>query len=224
MPSRRVPVEGLPHRGVGDAVDGRAVGGGGERGRDHLRRKGGQLGGEGLGQVGESGHHLHGAGDGIEHHNAGGGDDQRLAVGGEGHAQRRIAGGERLARVAVQVDERDEVLASAWCREIAVVGNQEVLLIEGDSQRARLGRHVHGAVDRVIRGRHDIDAVGGEVGDIQQTARLVEGNVGSLAGDRNNRPEGGRPRGHGSGRESRRKRNRDETAVPMHIRVSACMI
>ena len=82
-------------------------------------------------------------------------------------------------------------LLGSGASEIAVVGNQEELRIEGDCQRSRLGRHVHGAVNRVVRGRHDFDAVGREVGDIEQAARFIEGDVGSRAADRDNGPEGG---------------------------------
>ena len=205
-----VPVKGLCRAAAGDAVDSRAVGGGGQRGRDHLRGKGGQGGGERLGpgwrkwpipawrpRWDRS--------------------TTKLVVvtisASPSAVKATPSGGSPVANVwrvlLFRLMSVTSVLAGIRRSEIAVVGNQEELRIEGESQRARLGRHVHGAANRVIRGGHDFDAVGREVGDIEQAARLIEGNIGSGASDRNNRPEGGRPRGHGSARESRRKRNRD---------------
>ncbi len=207
-------IEDLPAAAIGDAVDDSAVGIGGERGRNHLRGEGIGIGGQGLRQGGEGGDVLHGPGDGVEQENSGGGDDEGASIGNEGDAQRRVAGGESLPGIVVEIDQRDHVLARVGGGGIAVVRHQQKLGIRRHRKGARLRRHVHRSVNRIVRGRHDFDAVRREVGDVEHASRFIEGDIRCVATNRNDGPEAGCNAGRRAQQSS--ERDQGQAIVPAH--------
>ncbi|MGD0617282.1 MAG: hypothetical protein ABSB67_06440 [Bryobacteraceae bacterium] len=177
--------------GVGEAVNPAAVRGSPQRGGSDLRREIRRRRGKGIGgDLGDRGQQGECSQRWIEQQKLGGGGHQSHAVGSEGDAERRAGKGQSLLIHGGEIDDGDEVGGVLRSDEVPVVGHHEVMAV---------GRHIHGTgltgdidttLDRIGRQRHDIDAVAGEVGDIEHATVLVERQIGRFAADRNHRPEG----------------------------------
>ncbi len=160
-------VEGLGGSVIRDAVHHRAVRIRGKRGGDYLRGKRIERHGQGLSQRGECRHRLHSPGNRVEQENSSGSNDECPAIGDKRDTKRCITRGESLPGVIVQVDQRYRILTGVSRSGAAVMGNQQELRIRRDGHRSRLRRDVHRCMYRVVRRRHNFNAVRSEVSDIQ---------------------------------------------------------
>ena len=119
-----------------------------------------------------------------------GGDHQRFVVDSESHAQRRISQRDHLLGiVGGQIDQGQRVGGAGRCGVVSKMRHQQPVTIGRKRDGARLRIDVDGRLNIAIRERHHIDAIRGEVGDVQDAARFIEGDVRRLAADRHYRAE-----------------------------------
>ena len=95
------------------------------------------------------------------------------AVDAERYADGRISQRKRLLSVVRQIDDRQGVLLRGGRSEISEMDYDQVLSVRRHRQRTRLRGHIDRPLDRIIGQGHHVNAVRGEVGDVQDASPLV---------------------------------------------------
>ena len=76
---------------------------------------------------------------------------------------------------------------------VAKMSDDKEAAVRGERQGGWSRRHMHRGLDGVVGERQDIDPAGGEVGDVQNAAAFIQGNVRGLPADGHHGAEGRAP-------------------------------